>query len=185
MPKYRRNFQQGGTYFFTVVTDSRARILCSDLARSCLRQAVKSCQKRWPFESLAWVLLDDHLHSIWALPEGDDAYSLRWSWIKKEFTKAYLAAGGKEQSISASKRLRRERGVWQRRFWEHTLKDDRDLARHMDYIHYNPVKHKLVSCPKDYPYSSFHRWVKAGVYEQNWACLEGLDFADLVGTVGE
>ena len=185
MPTYRRNFVPGGTYFFTVVTHNRAKILRSERARTCLRQAVTGCQARWSFRSLAWVLLDDHLHTIWTLPENDDRFPQRWSWIKKEFTKAYLASGGQEQARSLSRRSRRERGVWQRRFWEHTLRNDEDLRRHLDYIHYNPVKHGLVSCPGDYAYSSFHRYVAAGMYEATWGCGAGLEFEDISKTVGE
>ena len=185
MPNYRRNYIKGGTYFFTVVTDKRANILCSKLARDCLRQAIKNCQTRWPFEGLAWVLLEDHLHTIWTLPEGDDRYSLRWAWIKKEFSKTYLLAGGVEQTKSHSKQRRNERGIWQRRFWEHSIIDDNDLHRHIDYIHYNPVKHGLVNCPKDYPYSSFHNYIKKQMYDNNWACNEVKSFEDIDAYVGE
>lgn len=185
MPNYRRNYTKGGCYFFTVVTDKRAKILCSDLARNCLRQAVTECQTRWPFQGLAWVLLEDHIHTVWTLPEGDDRYSLPWSWLKKEFSKSYLAAGGTEQTRSVSKQQRKERGIWQRRFWEHTLQNETDVEKHIDYIHYNPVKHGLVTCPKDYPYSSFHSYVKEAKYEPMWGCGQSLSFESLAETVGE
>jgi len=116
----------------------------------------------------ALVLLDEHLHTIWTLPEGGTRYSARWGWIKKEFTKAYLAAGGNEQARSGSRLRQRRRGVWQKRFWEHALRDEEDYARHFDYIHYNPVKHGYVECVRDWPYSTFHRWVKQGVYPSDW-----------------
>lgn len=108
-------------------------MLGSELARNCLRNAVKECQAKWPFETIAFVLPEDHLHTIWTLPEGDDNYSLRWGWIKKEFSKAYLAGGGQEQKPRASKRSRHERGIWQRRFWEHGLQNQQDFERHIDY----------------------------------------------------
>jgi putative transposase len=182
MPAYRRNYTPGGNYFFTVVTDNRARILLSDVARQTLRESIKDCQTRWPFEVDAFVLLEDHLHTIWTLPEHDTNYSVRWAYIKKEFSKRYLAAGGEEQERSDSRQLRRERGIWQRRFWEHTLRDEKDFERHVDYIHYNPVRHGVVSCAKDYPYSTFHSYQKRGLYEQNWGCYI-IEFSDL--TVGE
>jgi putative transposase len=172
MPNYRRHTVSGGSYFFTVVTNNRAKILLSDVARKVLREAIKDCQERWPFDIDAFVLLDDHLHTIWTLPEGDSNFTLRWGYIKKEFSKRYLDVGSDEPLRSDSRQHRRERGFWQRRFWEHTLRDERDVERHLDYIHYNPVKHGLVSCPKDYPYSSFHRYQKEGVYDLNWGCLE-------------
>ncbi len=185
MPNYRRHYLPGGSYFFTVVTENRAKILGSELARNCLQHAIKECQIKWTFETIAFVLLEDHLHTIWTLPTGDDNYSLRWGWIKKEFSKAYLAGGGQEQKPKASKRSRHERGIWQRRFWEHSLQNEQDFERHIDYIHYNPVKHKLVTCPKDYPYSTFQNYVKQGVYDISWGCGTMLDFSGIDAVVGE
>ena len=185
MVEYRRNYVKGGAYFFTVVTDNRAKILCSPLARQCLRQAVQKCQQRFPFKSIAWVLLEDHLHTIWTLPENDNQYSMRWGFIKKEFTKVYLAGGGTEQPLNESRKSKRERGIWQRKFWEHTLRDERDFQRHVDYIHYNPVKHGLVSSPKEYTYSTFHQFVESGMYEEDWGCKDVMDFSTLTTTVGE
>jgi putative transposase len=181
MPNYRRCYVPGGTYFFTLVTCDRVRIFDSSTARQLLGDKLRACQVRWPFQIPAIVLLPDHLHAIWSLPEGDKEYSLRWAWIKKEFTKAWLAAGGTEQLVSASKQARRNRGVWQVRFWEHTVRDEDDFERHFDYTHYNPVKHGLVRSPCDWPYSSFHRWVKAGVYPANWGHADAglLSFHDL------
>jgi putative transposase len=114
------------------------------------------------------------------MPAGDADYPLRWRRIKEEFTEAFLQGGGQEGMLSASRCKRKERGIWQRRYWEHTLDDEGDFERHMDYIHYNPVKHGLVKCPRDWPYSSFHRLVKENVYPENWGCVENgpLDFGD-------
>jgi putative transposase len=184
MPSYRRTYVSGGSYFFTVVTYQRADILLSELARATLRNTIEACRVYAPFQVDAFVLLPDHLHTIWTLPEGDSNYSFRWSFIKKEFTKRYLAEGGKELNQNKSREEKFERGIWQRRFWEHTLRDEKDFERHVDYIHYNPVKHGLVACPKDYAYSTFHRYVKQGVYPLEWGCQE-MPFTVLNTTVGE
>lgn len=135
-----------------------------------------------PFETVAMVLLPEHIHAIWTLPAADRDYSKRWGWIKKEFTKAWLLAGGGEQSQCGCRRRERRRGVWQRRFWEHTIRDEEDLESHFDYIHYNPVKHGWVKSPRDWPYSSFHRWVAAGHYAIDWAASHD---APLPGDAGE
>jgi len=124
MPSYRRAFIPGGTYFFTVVTEGRARILHLPAARAILRAVIRECRERWPFRIDAMVLLPDHLHTIWSLPSGDSAYPLRWGWIKKEFTRTWLAAGGAERVTTASRRRNRRRGVWQRRYWEHLVRDE-------------------------------------------------------------
>ncbi|MGQ0636259.1 MAG: REP-associated tyrosine transposase [Planctomycetaceae bacterium] len=187
MSHYRRYFVAGGSYFFTVVTHSRRRFLCDDLARRLLRSAILTVQKQRPFEMPGIVLLPDHLHAIWTLPPGDADYPTRWKRIKEEFTRTYLAAGGTEVRRSASRRRRGGRGVWQRRYWEHTLRDVDDFERHLDYIHYNPVRHGLVICPHDWPCSSLRRWVARGVYDAGWGCLSRgtLDFSDLDETAIE
>jgi putative transposase len=187
VPNYRRAFVPGGTFFFTVVTQGRATFLCDDMARSFLSEAIRRCRQRWPFSVDAIVLLPEHLHTIWTLPPGDSNYPARWGWIKKEFTKLWLASDGVEEPQSGSRSRNRRRGVWQRRYWEHAIRDEEDVERHFDYIHYNPVKHGLVDSPRDWPYSSFHRWVKEGVYEPNWGIgPEGLmRFEDLESTAME
>ncbi len=148
MADYRRWHVPGGTYFFTLVTYRRSRFLTTPFARTILGEILRESRSRWPFQTLATVLLPDHLHAIWALPPGDDRYSTRWGWVKKEFTKRWLAGGGMERSVSRARETRRRRGVWQPRFWEHTLRDEQDLERHFDHIHYNPVKHGLVVSPR-------------------------------------
>jgi putative transposase len=181
MSHFRRAYVSGGTYFFTVVSELRAPILCSDTSRLFLRTAISECQRRWPFRIDAMVLLDDHLHALFTLPENDTHYSARWGYIKKEFTKAYLAAGGKEQTRSESRIRQRRHGVLQRRYWEHAIRDEEDYARHFDYIHYNPVKHEYVESARDWPYSTFHRWVKQGVYPPDWGSKSRgiMEFDDL------
>ncbi len=153
-----------------------------------LGSIVRRCRMKWPFTINALVLLPDHLHAIWSLPPGDDAYSKRWGWIKKEFTKNWLAMGGREQRQTQGRKRDGRRGVWQPKFWEHTLETEDDFERHFDYIHYNPVKHGYVKCPREWVWSSFHRWVMKGVYPDHWACWEqrgALDFSAIVQTVGE
>ena len=149
MPNYRRFTVPGSTLFFTVVTYQRRPFLTEPLARRCLREAFQRVRARRPFEIPAIVLLPDHLHALWILPPGDADYSVRWRRIKEEFTERYQRQGGTESPLSDSRQRRKERGIWQRRFWGHTIQDDEDFERHVDYIHYNPVKHGLAACPRD------------------------------------
>lgn len=168
MPHYRRNWIAGGTFFFTLVTFERRPWLCDEWARAALRTAIASVRRRHPFEIDAWVLLPDHLHCIWTLPSLDRDYATRWRLIKMLVAKSC----GQRLSghrLPSSYRLRRERGLWQRRYWEHTLRDERDFGAHADYIHYNPVKHGLCESPGEWPYSTFRRWVLAGRYPPDWA----------------
>src|SRR6188474_2620220 len=144
MSDYRRWRVEGGTYFFTVVAHSRAPLFADSAARKLLGDKIRDCQLEWPFDVNAIVLLPEHLHAIWTLPSGDSNYPQRWAWIKKEFTKAWLAHGKTEQAISKARRERGDHGIWQPRYWEHTIEDMRDFDRHFDYIHYNPVKHGHV-----------------------------------------
>ncbi len=159
MPDYRRNRIPGGTYFFTVNLLERSLSLLTDHVET-LRAAVRQTRSRHPFHIDAWVVLPDHLHCVWTLPRGDANYSARWKAIKIAFTKSLPAT----ERLTPIRRARGERGIWQRRFWEHTLRDDRDYSAHLDYVHYNPVKHGLVKRVSEWPYSSFHRCVKAGIY---------------------
>jgi putative transposase len=184
---YRRARVPGGTYFLTVVTEHRATFLCQNTARICFRSALESCRQRWPFTIDAIVLLPEHIHTMWTLPPGDSDFPMRWGWIKKEFTKSWLAAGGVEQPQSRSRQRNGRRGIWQRRYWEHAIRDEEDFERHFDYIHYNPVKHGLALSPGDWPLTSFHRWVKAGVYEPHWgsAAVPMMKFDDLSTTAME
>jgi len=183
MSDYRRYFVAGGTYFFTLVTERRARLFEAPAARRLLGDAMRRCLARYPVQVIATVLLPNHLHALWTLPNGDDGYSLRWRWIKREFTRGWLARGGVEQARSASLAAERRRGVWQRRFWEHTIRDEADLEAHFDYIHYNPVKHGLVRRPRDWEWSTFHRWVRAGHYDVDWGA--GATIKPLPGDAGE
>lgn len=156
MSDYRRFFVPGGTYFFTVVTADRRAWLASRAGRSALGQAMREVRVQQPFDTVAIVVLPDHLHAIWALPEGDADFSRRWRRVKQRTTL----------------RLRREtrfRGkAWQARFWEHVIRDEEDLRRHVDYIHYNPVRHGLVRAPGEWRTGTFHRYVAAGIYPADW-----------------
>lgn len=170
MPKYRRAIVPGGTFFFTIVTYARKPIFADPNAIAMLGTVLRESKQRWPMTIDAIVLLPDHLHTIWTLPSGDGEYSKRIGWIKKEFTKRWLKFGGSDTPVSPSKKRERRRGIWQPRFWEHTIQDDRDFDHHFDYIHWNPVKHQHVTCPKDWGPSSFHRWVAYGHYSLEWGC---------------
>jgi putative transposase len=148
MANYRRHFVPGGTYFFTVETHNRVPVFKKTQARQLLGNVMRECKQKWPFEINAIVLLSEHLHAIWSLPSGDAAYPRRGGGIKKEFTKSWLALGGTEQPMTAARQTRRDRGVWQPRYWEHTIRDENDFDRHFDYIRYNAVKHGHVECSK-------------------------------------
>jgi putative transposase len=173
MPDYRRSKISGGSFFFTVVTFNRLPILTGDTARNLLHDAWIRTQARFPFQTLAVCQLPNHLHCIWALPEEDSNFSVRWKEIKRLFTKGYLEKVGPGEPRNASRQKRQEAAIWQRRFWEHTLRDEADLNRHIDYIHFNPVKHGLVKRVADWPWSSFHRYVKMGYYDIEWG--QGVD----------
>lgn len=163
MPNYRRLWVPGGTYFFTVnLAHRRDRILTANIA--ALRSAFRETSARQPFDLVAAVVLPNHLHCIWTLPEGDADNARRWSRLKATFSRGVPHEG----DLSPSRIARRERGIWQRRFWERAIVDEDDFRTHLDYIHYNPVKHGLVVRALDWPHSSFRRWVAAGVYPEDW-----------------
>jgi putative transposase len=176
MTGYRRNVVPGGSFFFTVnLAERRLSVLTEHI--DLLRGAFRDIRRRHPFTIDAVVVLPDYLHAIWTLPDGDADYAMRWRLIKSAFSRA-LPSG---ERISASRAARAERGIWQRRYWEHTLRDDRDFTLHMDYIHFNPVKHGLVGQVQDWPYCSFHRLVRLGVYPVEWGGI----IDDKGGSFGE
>lgn len=164
MPDYRRNRVPGGTYFFTVnLLERKSDLLIQHIDE--LREAIKQVRRSRPFHIDAWVVLLEHMHCIWTLPEDDVDYSSRWKAIKIRYAKQIPIT-----EYRSKVRLRKgERGIWQRRFWEHTIRAEQDYAAHMDYVHINPVKHGLVQRVRDWPYSSFHRCVEMGVYPADWA----------------
>lgn len=167
MTNYRRAKFEGGYYFFTVVTHKRRRFLTDAFARNCLRIAVEKTRQDKYFDVVALCLLPDHLHCVWKLPENDCDFSRRWASIKAGFTRRYLSSGGKGAAQSISRNRKREQGVWQRRFWEHHIRDEHDLQRHVDYIHYNPCKHGIVQNIEDWPWSTYHKYVEEGVYQKH------------------
>ena len=176
MTTYRRNFVPGGSFFFTVnLADRRGRLLTDHIDH--LRHAFRETRVRHPYSIEAIVILPDHLHAIWTLPDDDADFATRWRLIKSAFSHAVPRG----ERISDSRQRKAERGIWQRRYWEHTIRDERDFIGHVDYIHFNPVKHGYVTRVRDWPHSSFHRMVKLGIYPQDWAG----DAADLPGGVGE
>jgi len=172
MSSYRRNYVPGGTFFFTLVTYDRRPILTTDLGRQCLREAMSIVRGDLPFDLIAICLLPDHLRAVWVMPEGDADYSVRWKRIKHEFSTRWLAGGGSEAMVTASQKKEGRRGIWQPHYWEHTVRDEDDLERCVDYIHWNPRKHRLVRRVQDWRYSSFHRFVDAGHYEKHWGGTE-------------
>ncbi|MDS4029216.1 MAG: transposase [Candidatus Contendobacter sp.] len=171
MTAYRRYRVSGGTYFFTVNLAERDRRLLTEHIGT-LRDAFRRVRAAHPFRIEAIVVLPDHLHTLWTLPAGDHDFSLRWRQLKSAFSRAMET----EEHLSASRARKRERGIWQRRFWEHAIRDEEDFSRHVDYIHYNPVKHGHVKSVVEWPYSSFHRHVGGGVYPADWV---GAGVADL------
>jgi putative transposase len=163
MSRYRRAKVGGGTFFFTVtLADRPGDLLVRHIDR--LRRAYKFVVDRYPFETVAICILPDHLHAIGSLPPADLNFPLRWSLIKGKFSRGLPSADLRSQSQIE----KRDKGIWQRRYWEHTIRDDDDLARHVDYIHYNPVKHGHVTQIEDWPHSSFHRYVKQGLMPVHW-----------------
>jgi putative transposase len=168
MSDYIRAKSPGGTFFFTVVTHRRRGILTFSKSRELLREVVRGVQRAYPFSIDAWVLLPNHLHCLWTLPEGDGDFSKRWALIKLGFSKKASHLRTRDNDLSAPRQARHESPIWQKRFWEHQIRDDADLSRHLDYIHFNPVKHGLVTRVQEWPFSTFHRFVKEGLYPKSW-----------------
>ncbi len=159
MPNYRRATVAGACYFFTVVTANRQPIFNAERV-ALLRETVREIKREKPFAIDAWVVLPDHLHAIWRMPTDDADYSTRWGLIKSRFSR--------RSGLSTAGGRRRDAQVWQPRFWEHQIRDEKDWRTHMDYLHFNPVKHGLVPRVQDWQHSSFHRLVAAGIYPSDW-----------------
>jgi len=164
MPNYRRAWHPGGAYFFTVNLLQRHGNNLLTRHFELLRDTVRSVRQRHPFTIHGWVVLPDHLHCVIELPAGDADFATRWRLIKMEFSKALP----RTEHLSDVRARRGERGIWQRRYWEHQIRDETDLARHVDYIHYNPVKHGLVSRPVDWPHSTLHSYIERGMLTPDW-----------------
>jgi len=164
--KYRRVYVNGGTYFFTLVTYKRLPLFSSQESVEVFHEAIRYTSARLPFESVAYVILPDHLHIIWTLPEESCDYSTRWRLIKSYFTRCWNKDNGARGS--ASRMRKKERAVWQRRYWEHLIRDEIDLSHHIEYIHYNPIKHGYVHSLMEWHNSSFLNYVQDGLYPSNW-----------------
>jgi putative transposase len=167
MPDYLRA-RTGSVFFFTLVAFQRRPILCHPTIRRSLRRAIDNLRVTHPFSIDGWVLMPDHLHCIWTLPEGDSDFSTRWSLLKRSVSRFSRDVAADSRDCSRSRRKHRESTIWQRRFWEHVIRDERDFERHLDYIHFNPVRHGYVTRAVEWPYSTIHRYVKAGVYASDW-----------------
>ena len=177
--QYRRSRAQGATFFFTVITYNRKRILCHEANVTLIKEAFQDVIKRHTFRIRAFVLLPDHIHCIWTLPENDNDFSMRWRLIKSYFSRYCKSEYKKFQSTS--RQSKGEQGIWQRRFWEHQIRNEVDFIKHVEYIHFNPVKHGLVKSPIDWPHSSFHRYVKQGTYDSDWGSGTEMNFDENVG----
>jgi len=165
--KYRRADLCGGTYFFTVnLADRRQTLLVDEI--SVLRSVINSVKRNHPFKLDAMVVLPEHLHLLMTLPKNDNDFAKRWMLVKSGFSRSLP----KQEPVSRSRAAKGERGIWQRRYWEHLIRNERDFARHVEYIHYNPVKHGHVMIASDWPYSTIHQYIKLGLVSTDWACGE-------------
>ena len=163
MTNYRRNYVAGGTYFFTVaLADRQSALLVDEIEH--LRQSLQTVRQHQPFTLVAMVVLPEHLQCIWTLSEGDSDYATRWRKLKARFSMSLPK--GEDRSLSRERK--HERGIWQRRYWEHTIRDERDFRQHVDYIHFNPVKHGLVTAVADWPHSTFRAYTQRGLYPLDW-----------------
>ena len=163
MTNYRRDHTPGASWFFTVAIANReSDLLIREIDR--FREAVRYVCGEWPFHINAWVVLPEHMHAVWTLPEDDYDFSTRWRLIKSHFSRGLP----RREGISRSRIKKGERGIWQRRFWEHRIRDEQDFRRHLDYVHFNPVKHGHVERVADWPFSTFPRYVRAGIYPSDW-----------------
>ena len=173
MPQYCRARIPGGSYFFTVVAERRQPILTSEAVRRALREAIQVVRRERPFRIDGWVLLPDHLHAVWTMPPGDDDYATRWRLIKAQVTHRLGEAWRNPSVMTARRRAKAQGSLWQHRYWERWLRDENDVRRHLDYLHFNPAKHGLVPRVADWPWSSFHRYVASGVYPNEWGDVSG------------
>jgi putative transposase len=169
--RYRRIRVAGASYFFTLVTYRRQSLFREADAVALFQNALQSVQSRYAFTVEAQVILPDHLHAIWTLPDDDFDYATRWRLVKEAFTRAF-AQSHRLLEQDPRRRARGEQTVWQRRYWEHFIRDERDFVSHVEYIHYNPVRHGLVSAPREWPHSTFSEWVARGSYEASWGSDE-------------
>jgi putative transposase len=176
--EYRRSHIKGGRFFFTIVTYKREKLFNSPDNVELLRESIRHVKQRHPFKIDAFVLSPEHIHYIWTLPQDDHDFSTRWRLIKSFFSRHYERC---RHELKASQIRKKEQAIWQPRFWEHFIRDEKDFISHVEYIHYNPVKHGLVQAPKDWEYSSFHRYAEKGVYEREWGTYTSINFTPKIG----
>jgi putative transposase len=191
MPEYRRPKISGGVVFLTIVAYERRPHFQSDENVNRLRTALATIKSEMPFEITAAVILPEHMHFIWTFPDEDERLSARVGRMKILFTQSFRGAGALPEDVTLSRLKHRESDIWQRRFIDHYIRDDEDFEKHLNYVHYNPVKHGLVTCPHLWPYSSFHRWVEKNVYPVDWCCscdgksVQPPNFDDIANLIGE
>ena len=176
MPDYRRAWHPGGTWFFTVNALQRGDKDLLVRHIGLLREVIRDVRRRHRFAIHGWVVLPEHMHCVLELPPSDTDFATRWRLIKAGFSKGFPAT----ERRSVVRRARGERGIWQRRYWEHLIRNEQDYRAHLDYLHFNPVRHGHVRRVADWPHSTFHAWVERGVYSLDWA---GSDFADALGAM--
>lgn len=177
--RYRRACVPGGSYFFTVVTHQRHKLFTSEAPVNLLRTAFRSVMRKHPFSIDAIVILPDHLHCIWTLPSGDADFARRWRLIKTAFTRQ-CSSEWRAKNLDSMRICGRQRPVWQHRYWEHLIRSEADFQAHVEYIHYNPVRHQYVRRPADWGWSSFGRYVQRGVFTNDWGATE-VSFSETVG----
>jgi len=178
--QYRRTYIPGTTYFFTVNLADRSKTFLVDYI-NVLRDTIRIVKQRHPFQIDAIVILPEHLHTLWTLPPNDSDYAMRWMLIKASFSRQI--PGGELRN--RSRVIRSERGIWQRRYWEHWIRDEHDFIKHVDYIHYNPIKHGYVSKVVEWPFSSIHRYIRSGNLLENWEVVADSNFQEEFGERGE
>ena len=181
MPNYVRWRQRGATYFFTLVTYRRRKLFDRASSRGMLKRAMVNVRKEMPFDMFACVLLPDHLHCLWTLPDDDDDFPTRWSRIKRAFSRSFVENGGVPLPITPARSKKRGLGIWQPRYWEHRVRDEGELYKYRDYIHRNPVKHGYVTVPENWPWSSFHRHVQLGWLDPQWPGSSPIEINDVSG----
>ncbi|NEP03008.1 MAG: transposase [Symploca sp. SIO2E9] len=177
--QYRRATTPGATYFFTVVTYQRQKLFLTSDTIAHLRYAFQAVKTNHPFTIDAIIVLPDHLHCLWTLPPGDANFSTGWRLIKTTFSR--VCPNQYKRDRNSSRQYKKEQAIWQRRFWEHQIRDEYDLKQHIDYIHYNPVHHNLVRRPRDWQYSSFHPYVERGDYDINWGAEDAVSLEENIG----
>lgn len=183
MPNYRRIYTPSATYFFTVVTYDRQPLFQDEKACRLLREVIADVKRKWPFDLLAFVLLTNHLPTLWTMPEDNPNYSIRWRHIKANFSRQYQGPFKYSGNRSLSREWKQEQSIWQRRFWEHQVRNERDMENHFHYLHYNPIKHGLVTDLRDWKWSTYHHYVRKEWYPRDWGKIEPENLLD--SCVGE